>query len=102
MFVLFTNKTKLFKNNLFLLRSAPSVSLGELESRFCFSVSKKVAKSAVVRNRLRRAGYRFLENYLPQIKSKSLVVFSYRLLPKNNEEIAKNLESILKESKLIK
>ena len=97
MFSLLLEGAKVFKNNLFLLRFISESK----SSRFCFSVSKKVAKSAVARNRLRRAGYRLLEKYLPEIKPKILAIFSFMIIPKNNEEIIKNLELILKESKLI-
>ena len=97
MFPLLSNGAKVFKNNLFLLRF---VLGNKKKSRFCFSVSKKVTKSAVVRNRLRRAGYRLLENYIPQIKSNILAVFSYRSVPKNNDEITKQLENILNDSLL--
>lgn len=99
MFPLFINGAKVFKNNLFLLRF---VTVNEQNSRFCFSVSKKIAKSAVVRNRLRRAGYRLLGKYLPEIKPNILTLFSFKMVPKNDEEIIKGLGSILKESKLIK
>jgi ribonuclease P protein component len=98
MFPLLKEGTKTFKNNLFLLR----LVLRSKDSRFCFSVSKKVAKNAVVRNRLRRAGYRVLEQYLPRLTSKVLAVFSFREIPRNNEDIGTSVESILKESHLIK
>ena len=97
LFPLFTVGAKTFKNSLFFLKLVPY----EAESRFCFSVSKKVAKSAVVRNRLRRAGYRILSQFLPEIKSKVLVVLSFKTVPKNNEELEKNLEAILKIANLI-
>jgi ribonuclease P protein component len=98
MFPLLSNGAKTFKNNLFLLRFVSKSD--QKESRFCFSVSKKVAKSAVVRNRLGRAGYRFLEKYIPKIKPNILAVFSFRAVPKDNQEIIKQLESILNDSLL--
>lgn len=98
MFPLLSNGAKVFKNNLFLLRFV--LVSGEKNSRFCFSVSKKIVKSAVVRNRLRRAGYRLLKKYIPRIKSNILAVFSYRAVPKNNDEIIKQLENILNDSPL--
>ena len=98
MFLLFKNGTKSFKNNLFFLKLVPNNS----SSRFCFSISKKVAKNAVTRNKLRRVGYKFLAGFVPEIKSKVLVIFSFRFIPKTQEEIFKNLEAILKDSKLIK
>ena len=94
MFPLLTKGAKVFRNKLFLLRLVP---LDEKNGRFGFSVSKKVAKSAVVRNRMRRAGYRELEKYLPQMKFNVLALFVYQTVPKNND-IIKNLESILNDS----
>jgi ribonuclease P protein component len=96
MFPLLLRGAKVFKNNVFLLRFVSEIG----GPRFCFSVSKKVAKSAVVRNRLRRAGYKELQKYIPRIKSNVLAVFSFRIVPKDNEEIIKNLESILNDSLL--
>jgi len=100
MFPLLANGSRIHKNNLFLLRFVEVGS--EPNSRFCFSVSKKVAKNAVMRNKMRRAGYRLLEKYLSEIKFKILAVFSFRTIPQTDEEIIRNLESILLESKLIK
>jgi ribonuclease P protein component len=110
MFPLLSNGAKTFKNNLFLLRfvsqSVQSSEFSHLDknysSRFCFSVSKKVAKNAVMRNKMRRAGYRLLEKYFFEIRPKIIASFSFRKIPKNDEEIVRNLESVLKESKLIK
>ena len=99
MFPLLSSGAKTFKNNLFLLRF---VLMKEPLSRFCFSVSKKIAKSAVARNKMRRAGYRLLKKYIPKIQSNTLVLFSFRVIPKDGAEMAKNIESALKESKLIK
>lgn len=99
MFPLLSDGAKTLKNNLFFLKF---VSGNDVGSRFCFSVSKKVAKSAVVRNRIRRSGYRLLLRHISKIKPKILAVFSFRTAPKDDEEIIKNLESILRESKLIK
>lgn len=98
MFPLLSNGAKVFKNNLFLLRFV--LVSGEKNSRFCFSVSKKVAKSAVVRNRLRRAGYRLLKKYINQIKPNVLAIFSFRAAPKDEKEIIKSLENILNDSLL--
>jgi len=97
MFPLLSERAKTAKNNLFSLRFVPTSQ----QARFCFSVSKKIAKSAVLRNRMRRAGYRLLEKYLPKIQSTSLVLFSYRAVPRNDSEVDKNIESLLIEAKLI-
>lgn len=98
MFPLLSNGAKTFKNSLFLLRFV----LKGKPSRFCFSVSKKVAKNAVARNKMRRAGYRLLEKHLSAVLPNVLALFSFRTMPKNDGEIIKNLKSILTESKLIK
>jgi len=99
MFLLLSNGAKTFKNKLFFLKFV--LKSDHEISRFCFSISKKVAKNAVVRNRMRRAGYRLIQNYLEEIKPGVVALFFYRIVPKNDEEIIKNLESILKDSKLI-
>lgn len=95
MFPLLLNGAKVFRNDLFLLRLVPNK-----EKKFAFSVSKKIAKSAVVRNKMRRDGYRLLAKYIPKIKSNVLASFSFRRIPKNNDDIIKNLESILNDSLL--
>ena len=100
MFPLLSNGAKIFKNKLFLLRFV--LESNQKISRFCFSVSKKVARNAVTRNKMRRAGYRLLKKYLSEIKPEVIALFSYRVIPKDDEEIIKNLESILKDSKLTK
>lgn len=87
-----------YKNGVFLLRLA--VKQGQ-KSRFSFSVSKKISKSAVVRNRLRRTGYRLLQNRLDGIKPNVYALFSFLKLPTNKGEISEHLEDILKKSKLI-
>jgi ribonuclease P protein component len=98
MFPLLSKGAKVFRNGLFSFRFVPNIG----SSRFCFSVSKKVAKSAVARNRMRRAGYGEIKKYIPEMKSNVLAFFFFNKIPKNGEEVAENIESILKESKLIK
>ena len=100
MFSLFAGRAKTFKNKLFLLKFVSKEKPGP--SRFCFSVSKKIAKNAVARNKMRRAGYRLLEEYLPQLPANILAFFSYRAMPGNSEEIGENIKSVLIDSKLIK
>lgn len=98
-FSLLLKGAKVFKNNLFLMRF---VSTDKSGSQFSFSVSKKISKSAVVRNRLRRTGYRLIAKHIERIKPNILVSFSFRELPKDEEYVEKNLTNILIESKLIK
>ncbi len=87
-----------FGNELFNFRFILS---DESNSRFCFSVSKKISKSAVVRNRIRRAGYRILSKNIGNIKSGVIAIFRFKKLPKNDDEIESNINLILKGSKLI-
>lgn len=47
-------------------------------SRFSFSISKKVEKSAVKRNKLRRWGYSVLSNEINKTKDGFLLFFSYK------------------------
>lgn len=89
---------KIFKNNLFLLRFKETEGL----SRFAFSVSKKVAKRAVVRNKMRRYGYGTLVKYLDKIKSGVLAHFSFREEPKDWVDVDKNLAESLKKTNLFK
>jgi ribonuclease P protein component len=95
----FLNGGKTHKNNIFYLKF---VLKPESQSRFYFSVSKKISKSAVARNRIRRAGYQLLQKYLPELKPNILALFSFKMMPKNDDDMAKSLGLILKESKLIK
>ncbi|NLE07232.1 MAG: hypothetical protein GX627_01285 [Parcubacteria group bacterium] len=71
----------------------------EPNSRFCFSVSKKISKSAVVRNRIRRTSYRILSKKIDDIKVGIIAVFRFKKLPKNNDEIESNITLILKKLK---
>lgn len=90
--------SKTFQNDLFLLKSA----FGESGGRFCFSVSKKIAKDAVTRNKMRRSGYRLLKKLMPKIKPKIISVFYFKKVPKNDDEIHEKLESIMKVSDITK
>lgn len=105
------DKRQTHKRGLFLLKFAFKNGVGcqptqqiraPQASRFCFSVSNKISKSAVIRNRMRRIGYKLLKKYLPQIKPDAIILFSFMAVPKNKEDIDKNIEFILKKSKLTK
>lgn len=97
MFPLLSN-AKVLSNDLFLLKFVSNKRYG---SRFGFSVSKKISKKAVDRNRLRRAGYRSLRELMTEIKPNTLAVFSFRKIPKDGQEINQKLKLILKRSELI-
>ena len=52
--------------------------LSNTPSQFAFSVSKKVSKKAVVRNKLRRRGYASVQSVIQNIKPGYAVVFSFK------------------------
>lgn len=55
-----------------------------------------------MRNKMRRAGYRFLSDIINDIKPDTLGIFYFKRVPKDNKEIEDSLNSILKKEKLIK
>ena len=71
------------------------------QSRFSVSVSKKVAKKATKRNRIRRLSYKEIATLLPNIKDSYLVSISYKKSPLEGD-INRNIHAILKQSKLLK
>ncbi len=95
----FSSGARIYRNGLFLLKVA---SGAKGESKFCFSVSKKIAKKAVDRNKARRSGYRSIGKILNQIKPEFMAIFSFLRLPKNDHEVDLKLREILEESLLIK
>ncbi len=75
-----------------------------LKSIFSFSVSKKVSKSAVVRNKLRRRGYSVIESNISNIKPEHFLFFSYK---KGGEkvsykELENNVVGLLEKSFMLK
>ena len=48
------------------------------QSRFSFSVSKKIEKMAVKRNKLRRQGYSIIDRHIKQIKGVNLFFFVFK------------------------
>jgi ribonuclease P protein component len=48
------------------------------KSKFCFSVSKKVSKSAVGRNKLRRRGYAVIAKHIISISDNKFFFFVYK------------------------
>ncbi len=55
-----------------------STETTDLGSRFSFSASKKVAKQAVDRNKLRRRGYSVINRNIDKIKTGNFYFFSYK------------------------
>jgi ribonuclease P protein component len=66
-------------------------------SRFAFSVSKKVSKRAVDRNRLRRQGYSIVGKYLSEIPSGFLFFFSFKksAYPVSSTDLEKEICGLL-------
>ena len=48
------------------------------QSNFSFSISKKICKKAVYRNKYRRQGYSIINKYLNQIKNGFFFFFSFK------------------------
>src|SRR3954469_8596110 len=61
-----------------LFYCAPIENGTEKPSQFSFSASKKVAKLATDRNRLRRRGYSIITPLLPRIRPGYLCFFSFK------------------------
>ncbi len=66
----------------FILFLLPIRSKTGLNSKFSFSVSKKIHKKAVDRNKCRRIGYSVILRHLKQIKSGYYFFFSFKKTPK--------------------
>lgn len=99
MFPLLNNGGSILRSDIFLFRFVPSK---ELNSRFCFSVSKKVAKKAVIRNKVRRWGYVEVKKIIPNLKTNIVAMFHYKKIPNDKSEVEKNLEYVFKKAKLTK
>jgi ribonuclease P protein component len=99
LFPLFKSAKYSHTNNLFSLKVVKAQSV---QSRFCFSVSKKISKKATDRNSLRRIGYSILRSKIPSIEKGLLLCFYYRKYSKDKNEIGKEISDILKVSNLIK
>jgi ribonuclease P protein component len=75
------------------------------DSRFAVVVSKKVLKSAVGRNRVRRRIYEIIRNDLPHIKNVSdvvVIVFSAELASMPSEELSVTLRQLFDTAGLYK
>ena len=90
--------SKALKGKVFLVRY---VVYNGKNSRFSFSISKKLAKNATVRNKMRRQGYRVISRIIDIVEPKHLVSFSYKSVPKNINEIETEIYDLLSKSKII-
>lgn len=71
-------------------------------SRFCFRVSKKVAKTAVQRNYLRRSGYNMVGRLTPNLMRGFAAVFSFMKVGDGaifKAAVEHEIESLLKKHK---
>ncbi len=95
--ILSSNKAKFFFSDIFSMKI-----IKYPEKRFSFSVSKKISKSAVVRNKLRRWGYNFMQKNLSDVKMGVLAVFYFKKLPNNRKEVEDNINYLISKSGLKK
>lgn len=72
-------------------------------SRFSFSISKKVAKSAVDRNRLRRIGYSIIEKNLNRLETGFSAHFVYKKITpvENFGSLEKEILELLSKSSVL-
>jgi ribonuclease P protein component len=80
------------------------VAGGPIESRFGISISKKVSKLAVVRNRLKRQVKAALRSLLPRLQPGWSVVIVVRsgLIECDYWQILRELEQLLRKSEVIR
>jgi ribonuclease P protein component len=80
------------------------VAGGPIESRFGISISKKVSKLAVVRNRLKRQVKAALRSLLPRLQPGWCVVIVVRsgLIECDYWQILRELEQLLRKSEVIR
>ena len=74
-------------------------------SRFAVVVSKKVLKSAVRRNRIRRRVYEIIRLELPYIKNDqdvAIIIFSSEVLLMPHKDLKQVIKNILSQAKLYK
>ncbi len=73
---------------------------GQIPTKISLVVSKKVAKLAVVRNRLRRRGYSSIVPFLQKIQPGFLVLVQYKQLwmPENISDITEELSEAFKKA----
>jgi len=91
---------KRFNSPIFLLYVAKN---NESKSKFAFSVSKKVLKTAVERNKYRRRGYSVIKNKLKLIKTGYFFFFSFKKgigKPKHST-IEEDINSLLSNSGML-
>lgn len=93
-------KGKIFHSSLFIFKAIKI----EGQSRFSVSVSKKVAKNAVLRNKIRRRVYSNIASVYPSIVNGIHGVFIAKspIINSPFEEVASDLQSLFVKSGLLK
>jgi ribonuclease P protein component len=78
-------------------------SNSESPSKFGISISKKVSKSAVVRNRLRRKVHRALHKYKSAIITgvDSIIIILKNFSEENNEDTESRINNLVKKAGLL-
>lgn len=81
----------------FTLFTLKDLKVADQKSRFAFSVSKKVAKQAVLRNKLRRRGYSVISMYLKNIQNNQYFIFVFKKGAENTtfKSLKKEIEGLL-------
>ncbi len=93
-------KGRVFHSTLFTLRATKSDGI----SRFSVAIPKKVAKTAVERNKLRRRAYSALRTVYPQVLPgfHGVLIAKSQLLDAKFAEIAPSLQEFFVKSGLLK
>lgn len=100
-FQLILNKGKRYNSPIFLLYKAENNTNNQ--TKIAFSVSKKVSKTAVSRNKYRRQGYSVVRKYINQIKPGYFLFFNFKKPEKKIEykTIGSEIEKLLSDSGML-
>ncbi len=95
-------KSKRYHSNSFVFYLYPIENDPSKPSQFSFSISKKVLKSAVHRNKQRRRGYSIIKNHIKSIKSGFYCFFVYKKgFYTEYSDLEKDIEGLLSVSGMI-
>lgn len=86
---------RLIHSGFFMIKARKSAEMKGVTSRFAVSVSKKVAKTAVLRNRIRRRGYAALATLPPfTLPIYAVCVAKSNAVDASVEELSADLHSV--------
>ena len=103
-FTYILNKGKRFNSPHLVLYLAPiTIENQEQNSKFSFSISKKILKRAVDRNKYRRRGYSVVSKQIKTIKPGFFCFFSYKKgdYPISFSQIEKETSELLSRSAMV-